>query len=113
MVLIYGASALPDLEGLPAGISDKTGHLAGYFLLGALVARAIAAGEWSGYTWPTAATAWVFAAAYGVTDEWHQSFVPGRTPDVGDWMADAVGAAAGVLVVTGIARVRSARGRAV
>lgn len=34
----------------------------------------------------------LFAALYGVSDEWHQSFVPGRTPDVWDATADAVGA---------------------
>ena len=30
---------------------------------------------------------------YGATDEWHQSFVPGRDADVRDLVADAVGAA--------------------
>jgi VanZ family protein len=34
----------------------------------------------------------VFAALYGVSDEFHQSFVPGRTPDVFDACADATGA---------------------
>jgi VanZ family protein len=87
--------------------------VAGYFLLGALLARALAGGEWSGYSWWKASAAWALSAAYGVTDEWHQSFVPGRTPDVGDWLADAVGAAAGVIVATGVARARVARRRAV
>lgn len=33
------------------------------------------------------------ASIYGITDEWHQSYVPGRHPDVYDWIADTVGAA--------------------
>ena len=39
------------------------------------------------------------ALAYGLIDEWHQSFVPGRDPAVGDWIADGVGAviAAGLM----------------
>lgn len=32
---------------------------------------------------------------YGVSDEWHQSFVPGRTPSAGDLAADGVGVLAG------------------
>jgi VanZ family protein len=34
----------------------------------------------------------VFAALYGISDEFHQSFVPHRTADVWDVVADGVGA---------------------
>ena len=37
----------------------------------------------------------LLAAAYGATDEVHQSFVPGRTMEFGDLIADALGALAG------------------
>ncbi len=33
---------------------------------------------------------------YGASDEWHQSFVPGRSADVMDLLADALGALIGV-----------------
>lgn len=33
------------------------------------------------------------ASLYGASDEWHQAFVPGRTCEVGDWIADTLGAA--------------------
>jgi len=33
-----------------------------------------------------------FCSLFGVTDEWHQSFVPGRDASVFDWMADTLGA---------------------
>lgn len=33
----------------------------------------------------------VVGAAYGLTDEWHQMYVPGRTPEVADWVADVCG----------------------
>ncbi len=49
------------------------------------------------------------ATLYAVTDELHQAFVPGRTPSVGDWVADAMGAALGAVVALGVAR--WARGR--
>ena len=35
------------------------------------------------------------SVAYGVTDELHQAFVPGRTPDAWDVVKDFVGAVAG------------------
>jgi len=34
----------------------------------------------------------VFCSFYGITDEWHQSFVPGRDDSVFDWLADTAGA---------------------
>ncbi len=37
----------------------------------------------------------VLGVLYGLTDEFHQSFVPGRQPDFGDVIADGVGAALG------------------
>lgn len=33
----------------------------------------------------------IVTALYGLSDEWHQSFVPGRVPDVWDFAADAAG----------------------
>lgn len=34
---------------------------------------------------------------FGIIDEWHQLYTPGRSgADVGDWIADTLGAAAGV-----------------
>ena len=35
---------------------------------------------------------------YGVTDEFHQHFVPMRTPDVADWGMDTIGATTGALI---------------
>jgi VanZ family protein len=37
--------------------------------------------------------AFVFVALYALSDEYHQSFVPGRTPTPLDWLVDLVGAA--------------------
>jgi VanZ family protein len=33
----------------------------------------------------------IFCSFYGITDEFHQSFVPGRDADVWDWLADTLG----------------------
>lgn len=39
------------------------------------------------------------ATAYGVLDEFHQSFVPGRDPSAWDVLADFAGAALAVLII--------------
>lgn len=41
----------------------------------------------------------VLTALYGVTDEMHQSFVPGRTASVPDLLLDVIGAAGAIFVV--------------
>lgn len=46
-----------------------------------------------------AAAAVLIAAAYAVTDELHQAFVPGRVPDVADWGLDVLGAGAAAIVI--------------
>ncbi len=44
------------------------------------------------------------AVLYGLSDEWHQSFVPGRTPDIRDIFVDGMGAVAGLFLVSLLAR---------
>jgi len=34
----------------------------------------------------------MFSSAYGVSDEFHQSFIEGRDADIWDWVADTIGA---------------------
>lgn len=41
---------------------------------------------------------------YGLTDEWHQSYVPMRSPDASDLLHDAIGAAVAAVLVYGIGR---------
>ena len=58
-----------------------------------------------------AAVAVGFAVLYGVSDEWHQSFVPGRSPDARDVLADAAGALVAVLVLWALTRYWNRRSR--
>ncbi|MDR0991105.1 MAG: VanZ family protein [Propionibacteriaceae bacterium] len=66
---------------------------------------------------PSRLTVWravgavVLASLYGVTDEFHQSFVPGRSPDPKDWMVDTIGAICGVVLVWLAVRYRTRRSR--
>ena len=38
------------------------------------------------------------ASVYGITDEFHQTFVPGRNADLFDWFMDIIGAVVGAFV---------------
>jgi VanZ family protein len=101
MALIFTASASSD-PGLPGNVSDKLVHLAAYGVLAALVLNALASGTLDGYTVPRALLAIAIAVLYGVSDELHQSFVPGRTPDARDVLADAAGAVIAAAVLLGL-----------
>jgi VanZ family protein len=94
MTAIFIASAQPDLRP-PEGVTDKQAHSTAYAVLGVLVARALAGGLGAPLSWWRAAGAVAITIAYGGTDEWHQSFVPGRDADLHDVWADAIGAVAG------------------
>ena len=47
---------------------------------------------------------WLLVTAIGAVDEFHQVFVPGRTADVLDLAADALGAAIAIFVLQRLAR---------
>ena len=99
MAVIFLASSISDLSTLPGDVSDKTGHFAGYAVLALTVLRAMARARWAGVTARSAVLSWVVCLAYGASDEFHQRFVPGRTPALDDLGADAAGAATAILIV--------------
>jgi VanZ family protein len=86
MALIFVLSAQPNL-GTGLGTWDvvlrKLGHMVEYGALWALWWRAL------GYRHPVAAVA--IAVGYAATDEWHQTFVNGRSGTPVDWAIDAAG----------------------
>jgi VanZ family protein len=94
MAAIFFVSAQPD-AGPPSGVSDVSAHAVAYLLLGILVVRALVGGLPARVSWADALAAVVICTLYGVTDEFHQSFVPQRMAEVRDIYADAVGASVG------------------
>ncbi|HVZ65481.1 MAG TPA: VanZ family protein [Lacunisphaera sp.] len=72
----------------------KLGHLSEYAVLALLVRRALAitVGPAAG-AWRVALITLTFCAVYASTDEFHQTFVPGRTPSPVDVAIDTTGAA--------------------
>jgi VanZ family protein len=73
----------------------KLGHWTEYFILAILLGAACKA-QWPKQTWRNRfVTTVIITTLYAISDEWHQSFVPGRDADLHDVWADAIGAVAG------------------
>jgi VanZ family protein len=104
--VIFAFSATPG-SALPGGYSVQA-HLAEYAILAALLYLAFRLDMEPGRA---AALALLVASAYGITDEWHQSFVPLRTPDPLDWLVDTAGAAIAVLLALLAENLLARRGR--
>ena len=102
LAAIFFLSAQPSAS-IPASFPglDKWLHGMAYGLLAAVWCRALA-------VWPLqdrpasaiAAAAVLLAALYGISDEVHQAFVPTRTADFWDWIADGIGAGLGAAAWT-------------
>jgi VanZ family protein len=82
-------ASLETIELLHA-IVRKCGHLFEYFVFSLLVLRSLRAGR-GGQPLKWALISIAIVAAYASIDEFHQSFVPGRTAAVSDVLLDTTG----------------------
>ena len=110
MAIIFVLSAQPKLPEIPAPVLswDKTQHFIIYLGLALVAFRAV-------NLMPIAARpgsyvqSFILVALYGGLDEFHQRFAVGRSAEVRDWLADALGAALALVVIAVISK-RSANG---
>jgi VanZ family protein len=96
--IIMAASSIPNLSTTSFKLSyaDKIVHFVEYFILGLLTANAVA-----GFIGRTGKIFWVsaiLASVYGVLDELHQKFIPGRSVEVLDMVSNILGAVAASLI---------------
>jgi hypothetical protein len=93
---IYWLSSQSDLP-IPKGTlftlpgADKIVHGAIFAGLAALLSIGIRRSNSHPPAWAQWYAPVVFVILYGISDEWHQAFVPNRSPDLRDVVADAVG----------------------
>ncbi|MBM4165544.1 MAG: VanZ family protein [Ignavibacteria bacterium] len=81
---------------------DKLLHFGVFFVLGMLSARAFLFQEWNTTLKKYALLfAVLYVMLYGASDEIHQMFVPGRSPELYDFLADTLGGilAAGIVII--------------
>jgi VanZ family protein len=100
-IAIFCASSIPS-NAMPRSIilsQDKLIHMGVYAVLGFVLYRGIRRGT----TWMWDTAGWVtfgIGVLYGASDEFHQHFVPGRSMDIYDLLADAIG----IVCAIGVAR---------
>lgn len=92
--LTFWLSSSPDAQGAAGFIDltppwDKLYHAGNFGVLAGLLY--LASGR--------VGLAVALASIYGAVDELHQAFVPGRSADAADWLADTLGAALAVLAL--------------
>lgn len=109
-VAIFVLSAQPSVP-LPKGVfgADKIAHFIAYGVLSAAIALWPGRSAWRERPLAVTLAVIAIAALYGATDEFHQSFVPGRDMSAYDWLADLVGAVLGAGVSAIVWRARERR----
>jgi VanZ family protein len=95
MGLIFAVSAQPSLPEAPDPLLDilvkKLGHMTEYAILCLLL--------WGALPADAPLWAWALAVLYAVSDEIHQTLVPGRNGWIVDVLVDGVGAGLAALAV--------------
>ena len=90
--LVVVASSRSVVAGPAINNFDKVAHFSVYGLMGTLVLRALGGKHWG---WAVASV-----SLFGVSDEIHQYFTPGRSMEFADWVADTLGATVAVTLYT-------------
>ena len=107
ILFVLSAQERPPQPDLGFSWGDKVQHAVVYALLAYLTFRAAAVMprlRRSPALLFTFTLAW--SALYALSDEWHQSFVPGRNASAFDWLADVLGAAIALAAVSWLRRRR-------
>ncbi len=95
MALIFGASSLSQLPTVAPPLWQEMladgAHFTEYAILASLLWRALRPAMSKALLWAYGLSL-VVAAVYSASDEFHQSFVPGRDASVGDFGFDVAGA---------------------
>ena len=86
-------STLPTIKGVLG--FDKFLHLTAFFFFTAAVGLWFAPEKWRRRPLLTGLLTLGVGSLYGLIDEAHQYFVPGRSSDIADWVADTLGALLG------------------
>ena len=104
LTLYFWGNSQPEAVGLVPPPWDKLAHLLWYAVLAGLLVLGLGRRAWS----------WVLASTLLLAgwDEWHQFALPGRSPGIDDWLADALGVVVGIGISHAIGRrVRGALAR--
>lgn len=107
-VLIFHLSSQSRIPVILAHVWDKLLHAGGFGFMTALFVFALE-GRLAPVRWRPAILAVLLTVLYGASDEFHQSFVPGRDASLLDLLADGVGAAIAVIALGAYSLLRARR----
>ena len=100
-IILLIATSIPAQSVPSFGVGDKVNHLLAYFILSIFLYLTFSFQEKSIVAKRNAVLLTIaITLLYGVLDELHQMLIPGRSAELLDWTADAVGAVCGVLIIS-------------
>ena len=109
--MLFYISAQPDIPSPPGPLLqqlyERGGHALGYAILAWLYLRALRRTIHTG-TVPRLVSAGL-AALYALSDEYHQTFIPGRSGDLTDVLVDSAGICGAMLLSWWLERRRALR----
>ena len=99
-IILFTATTLPGNQLPDLHLSDKIEHFSAFFILSVLLNLALIFQRKSFVLFKYAALVTiVITLSYGAIDELHQIFIPGRSADIRDWLADSTGVILGVFIL--------------
>ena len=99
-IILFTATTLPGNQLPDLHLSDKIEHFSAFFILAVLLNLALIFQRKSFVLFKYAALVTiVITLFYGAIDELHQIFIPGRSADIRDWLADSTGVILGVFIL--------------
>lgn len=100
LLAIFIQSSIGNMNIIDLGFSwqDKVLHFFVFGILAFLMARSFKRSALNLFRKYYHILAIIFTSLYGIVDEYHQYFVPGRFSTVGDWVADFIGALIFVII---------------
>lgn len=99
-LILFIATTLPGNKVPNLGVSDKIEHSTAYMVLSVLLCMTYTFQNKIKIFWKKPFLMTILTVTfYGALDELHQLFIPGRSCDIKDLMADVAGASVGLLIV--------------
>jgi VanZ family protein len=99
-IVLFTATTLPGNQLPDLHLSDKIEHFSAFFILAVMLNLALIFQRKSFIIFKYAALVTIIITlSYGAVDELHQLFIPGRSADIRDWLADSTGVILGVFIL--------------
>ena len=99
-IILFVMTSLPSTMSISVGVSDKIEHFGAYGLLSVFLFLALKfQSKYSVLSDYPATFTIIIASLYGIIDEFHQLYIPGRSAEFYDWLADFSGSILAVIIL--------------